>query len=241
MVRARDFLAATLGAEAAVALLVLGPEDWPGRSPHPVYGMPNCAGGNLIVAGVPNPFWQGFVDLVAAAAPTQEAALRAAYPPGGGGAAWADGALDLSPFFDLLAVHELAHVFLQQAPFGFPRRWLTEFFGNLCLHAYVAAAEPAALPQLTAFPAAVAAVDPAAVPHHSLAAFEALYEDVGPLAYGWYQCRLHAAARRVYDAGGVAALRRLWDAYAVPDARLAATLTRDVHPTVAAILETWPG
>ena len=87
VVRAREFLAATLGAEAAVALLVLGPEDWPGRSPHPVYGMPNCAGGNLIVAGVPNPFWQGFVDLVAAAAPHAGGGAAGGVPAGrwGGG------------------------------------------------------------------------------------------------------------------------------------------------------------
>jgi holliday junction DNA helicase RuvA len=102
------------------------------------------------------------------------------------------------------AVRELAHVFHQQAPVAFAREWRTECFGNLGLHAPVAAAEPAAPPQLTASPAAVAAVaavGPDAVPHHRLAAFEALYEDGGPLADGWSQCRQPAAARRVYAAG----------------------------------------
>lgn len=38
--------------------------------------------------------------------------------------------------------------------------------------------------------------------------FEALEKGVGPVAYGWRQGKLHLTAKRIYDAGGVAAPRR---------------------------------
>ena len=160
----------------------------------------------------------------------------------------AAGGVDLHSFFDLLAIHELAHRFPHQVPFRFPRKWLTEIFPNLCLHAYVTSVEPERIPDLEVFPEAVAAVAASRMPHHSPADFEALYVDVGPQAYGWYQCRLHAAAKRVYDAAGVSVVRRLWDCFCrssvsggdLPNQQLARILARDVHPELAAVLTTWP-
>lgn len=78
---------------------MLGTDDWEGRSIHPVYGMPNYRSGNLIVAATTNPFWAGFLDVIEEDAPEQAATVADAY----GGP---DGGVDLSPFFDLLAVHE---------------------------------------------------------------------------------------------------------------------------------------
>jgi hypothetical protein len=75
--------------------------------------------------------------------------------------------------------------------------------------------------------------------HHSLADFERLYTGVGDANYGWYQCRLHVAARAVYDAGGVAALQRLWRTFAsVPDERLAQLLSQ-VSPQLEQVLTGW--
>jgi hypothetical protein len=144
-----------------------------------------------------------------------------------------------APFFDLIAVHELAHEFHGQVPYRFPRLWLEEVFVNLCLHAYVAAEEPDLLPVLETLPAALAASDPAEFPHRSLAALEALHAGVGPVAYGWYQGRFLVAAARIFEAGGVDALRRLWDAFVIDDATLRDRL-RAVQPELADVLTEWP-
>ena len=142
--RAYRFLSKVLEFEPKASLLVLSPQDWPGRSSHPVYGMPNYEAGNLIVAGEESSFWGSFVDMIKDASPSLLKEAQITYG--------SDGRIDLAPFFDLLAVHELAHIFHDQVPFHFPRAWLTEFFANLCLHAYVASVEPEQLPTLETFP-----------------------------------------------------------------------------------------
>jgi hypothetical protein len=120
-----------------------------------------------------------------------------------------DGSIDLSSFFDLTSIHELAHLFQFQASVQFPRLWLDEFFANLSLHAYVASQQPDLLPVLETFPRLMLQAGAARFQYHSLADFERLYSDVGDANYGWYQCQLEVAAKAVYDSGGVAALQRL--------------------------------
>jgi len=151
--------------------------------------MPNYEAGNLIVAGEESSFWGSFVDMIKDASPSLLKEAQTTYG--------SDGTIDLAPFFDLLAVHELAHIFHDQVPFHFPRAWLTEFFANLCLHAYVASVEPEQLSTLETFPRLIVALGPDNFRHRTLEAFEALYTKVGPQNYGWYQCRLHLAAKKV--------------------------------------------
>jgi len=228
---ALTFLGSVLDVEPELALLVLAQSDWEGRASHPVYGMPNYDGaGNLVVAGAPSDFWRGFVGLVAEAQPDVLPILTEAYE--------ADGEIDLSPFFDLLAIHEMGHRLHQVGVVRFPRLWLSEFFCNLCLHTYVAEEEPDVLQVLEAFPAAVAAVRPEHMQHNDLGTFEQLYDRMPPHNYGWYQCRLHAAAKRVYEAGGAAVLRHLWDRFRVTDAELTVAL-HEVEPELARVLTEW--
>lgn len=94
------------------------------------------------------------------------------------------------------------------------------------------------------FPAVVARGGGARLDHHTLADFERLYVDVGAVNYGWYQCQLHAAAKRIFDDGGEGVLRRFWDLLpAVPsdlsDGELTDVLQR-VHPEAARVLAEWP-
>ncbi|MCE7870610.1 hypothetical protein DYH09_09560, partial [bacterium CPR1] len=55
------------------------------------------------------------------------------------------GSIDLAAYMNLLAVHEMGHLYLDQATgefdFHLPRRWLVELFCQLCLHAYTATQE----------------------------------------------------------------------------------------------------
>ena len=232
--RAHQFLSHTLQAQADVTVLVLAPAQWSEYGTYPTYGMPHADPDRqaLIMAGENNAFWQSMAPPLEMLSPETAAAARTAY-------GLPDGSIDLAPFFDLLSVHELAHLFHDQANVQFPRKWLQEFFANLSLHAYVATQEPVHLPVLETFPRLVVEAGSATFEHHSLADFERLYTGVGPQNYGWYQCRLHVAAKGVYDAGGVAALQRLWQAFPpISDDQLIQVLDQ-VHPRLEQVFTGW--
>jgi hypothetical protein len=201
------YLSEVLGYTPRPKLLILSEADWAPRSPHPVYGMPNAdEDDKLFVAASVNDFWREFADLAALHAPDHMPALQAAY---GNGSAIPE--LELGRFFDLLAVHELVHIFFT-GPVRLPRWWVEELACNLLLHCYVAAREPGALPGLTALPAAIASMVAQHDWYQALADFEIRYAyDMDPVNYGWYQCRLHVAAARLHDTGGAAVARSLWD------------------------------
>lgn len=237
--KAHDFLSSTFEFNPQVSVLVLTPRDWSEYATSPVYGMPHYTDERtLAVAGQESDFWQSMAPPVEALPPEAAQAVEAAYGQ-------PDGSVSLSPFFDLLAVHELGHLFQFQGRCQLPRLWLAELFCNLCLHAYTVAAEPEQLPALETFPRVVASLGVAELRYRSLDDFERLYIDVGPQNYGWYQCRLHVAAKHIYEAGGVEALRRLWGVFLradeeLSDEQLAARLGEDVHPTVERVLTAWP-
>src|SRR6184192_2871520 len=178
--------------------------------------------GNLIVAGQPADFWQCFVSMIGVE--SAESLKRAEEVYRG-----PNGSIDFSSFFDMLAVHELGHIFHDQVPCRFPRAWLTEFFANLCLHAYVASVEPEQLSTLETFPRLIVALGPERFRYRTLEAFEALYTKVGPQNYGWYQCRLHLAAKKVYDAEAIPAVQKLWKTFAITDPQLVESLKK-IHP-----------
>lgn len=236
---AHDFLNSTFEFEPQVCVLVLRPEDWSEYATFPVYGMPHYTDERtLAVAGQESGFWQSMSPPAEALPPEAAQEMKAAYGQ-------SDGSVNLSPFFDLLAVHELGHLFQFQAKCQFPRLWLAELFCNLCLHTYTVAVEPEQLPALETFPRMVASLGVAELRYRSLADFERLYIDVGPQNYGWYQCRFHVAAKHIYEAGGVEALQRLWRAFLqsdekLSDKQLAALFREDVHPTVEQVLTAWP-
>lgn len=232
------FLKSTFAFEPEVCVLVLSPQDWKQHATYPVYGMPHYADhSTLVVAGQGSDFWQSMSPPVEALPPDAARAMRNAYGQ-------PDGSVNLSPFFDLLAVHELSHLFQFQAGSKFPRLWLAELFCNLSLHAYTVAVEPDQITALETFPQLVASLPISELRYRSLADFERLYIDVGPQNYGWYQCRFHVAARHIYENGGVESLRRLWREFLnseenVSDEKLVLRL-REVHPTVEQVLTTWP-
>ncbi len=229
--RAYRFLSETLQATPTVALLVLSEADWARHAASPTFGVPHNRNGNLIVAGERNSFWQEQVELLRVSPGWEEA--RQVYGDGQGG-------LNLAHFFDLIAVHELAHVFAWQGSVRFPRHWLREFFATACLHAYLASVEPDQLIFLETLPRLILALN-LAVRHRSLADLEGLYGVIGPLNHVWYQSHLHVAVKALYDTAGVAAVQRLWDTFQLPDDRLAGLLAERVDPLLAQVLTNWPG
>lgn len=218
--RAHAFYCRHLEIEPRIAVLILGPEDWAARSNHPLYGMPNYRDGNLVLAGRPNPFWGGLVQLAVGEIPEAAERLSDVYGSDGG-------AIDLSPFFELLGVHELAHIFIQAGDRVPPTLWNLELACNVFLHAYVSSVEPEALPTLETFPALFARIPAERFTHRTLADFEAAYaQGMDGANYGWFQSAFHVAAKHIHDAVGGSVARDLWRLLADAGAGLCAAPTR---------------
>jgi len=233
------FLSHALQFEAELHLLVLAPEHWLTYTGSPMFGVPQTIDAQtVVVAGQNAELWQMIVPPVESLPTTAAQSLRAMYGQ-------PDGSIDVATYMDWLPVHEVGHLFVDQAAghfdFHLPRRWLVELFCNLSLHTYVASKEPAQLPHLEVFPQSVVAQGRVAFPHQSWHDFEALYASMEPPNFVWYLSRLHTAAKRIYDAGGIEVLQRLYrvivqSSDSPSDERLIALLRDAVHPAVADVL-----
>lgn len=236
--QAYHFLRDTLSFPAEASALVLSASDWSLYATFPVYGMPHYSDERtLVIAGENNGFWRSFAPPPEILPPFVAAAFQAAYGQ-------RDGSIDLTSFFNLLAVHEMAHLFHSQAPAHFPRKWLMELFCNLGLHAYVVNVEPDQLPALETFPQAIVDLGYAHLPYSTLADFERLYANMDGQNFAWYQSQLHVAAKRIFDNGGLETLQRFWKVFLLPrnnisDEQLANLLSQEVHPEVGRVLIEW--
>lgn len=224
-------------------LYILAPQDWKAvaaKPMHDVYGMPhNIDKERLAIAAEDNPFWESFLPpLDKLPAPLVEQ-INKAYSKTGGGHS-------MMPFFDLLALHEMGHSYHNQAGLNMHRKWMGELFVNIMLHTYIAEKQPELLPALETFPNMVVGGGSAEYKFTSLEDFERLYETLGMGAknYGWYQCKLHSAAKDIYNAGGTKVLKELWKALKkhqekMSDEEFANMLKKEVHPSVANVFSEW--
>lgn len=217
-----DFLSDVLGFRPQAQVLVVTEADW-SRVSEALYGLPNASNGTLVVAGTEPPLWDSFADMVA---PADRPEFEALYTD-------ADGSVRLGPFMDLIAVHEVGHVF-HEGTQHFPRLWLQELFANLCLHAWVVERSPQDFQLLTTLPRLASKAPAGTFEHSSRDEFERLYSGVGGANYVWYQFRLQVQAGELYERAGVAAVRRLFDAFRLDDAALASRLAAEVDPGLAA-------
>lgn len=218
--RAHAFFVAHLEVEPRVAVLILDPSDWAARSNHPLYGMPNYRDGNLVLAGEPNPFWGGFVELAAAEVPGGRQLLEDAYPSD-------SGTPDLAPFFELLGIHELAHVFIEAAGRVPEKLWLLEYTCNLFMEAYVGGVEPDLRATLQTFPSVFARIAPDRFSHRTLEQFETAYAyGMDGANYGWFQSTFQVAAMHALAVAGPTAVRDTWDRLPSP---ASAELDREVR------------
>lgn len=222
-------------------LLVLTQEDWPHFTRFPVYGMPHYNDDStLVVAAEDNAFWKSFIPQLDPLPESMSQKIRQAYGSAGG-------AISMAPFFDLLVLHELGHAFHIQRGLNMPRKWMGELFCNVLLHTYIAEKDPAYLPALTVFPEMVIGSGTGGYKYTSLADLEQRYDEIGmnhPNNYGWYQSRLHAGAKTIYDAAGPGVLDTLWKSlldkhYFTDDKSLAAYLGKNVHPEMADLILNW--
>jgi len=197
-----------VGFEPEIRLLVLSPSDWPKFTSFPVYGMPHYNDSKtLIVASEDNDFWKSFILPVNQLPESMAKQITEVYSN-------PDRSLSMRAFFDLLAIHELGHAFHKQARLFMQRKWMGELFSNILLHTYIAEKEPEILPALTLFPEMVVmSTNKNELSYTSLKDLEDNYDKIGqefPKNYGWYQCRWHKEAGRIYDIGGIESFTKLW-------------------------------
>lgn len=228
--RAYSYLGEMLAFRPRCALVVLDRADWAERASNPSYVMPYYDAGNLFLMGEPSDLTAWLEEVASSAPPAGARELDQVYGTGVG---------RLEPFADMLVVHELAHAFHDGVPFAFPRSWLMELFADMALYAFVVAEEPDRRLHFETLPRVAlehGLLKPVA---RDLRHFEAFYPYIEPLTYAWYQFRFTMMAKGVIDDAGPDVLRRLWDAFAFPDERLAGVLGARVHPEAGEWLASW--
>jgi len=236
---ANDFFIQLLKFKPQIKILVLSETDWSKHTNFPVYGMPHYKDDKtLIVASSDNDFWRSFLPPLDQMPPELAEKVRKAYT--------VNNKLTMQPFFDLLALHELGHSFHLQAGLTMQRKWMGELFSNMMLHTFIAEKHPELLPALTAFPQMVVGSGPTGFQFTTLTELENNYTLIAtkhPQNYGWYQCKLHEAARRIYDQAGKSALTNLWkslmDTTPLTDEQLLQMLNDKVHSSVADVMRQW--
>lgn len=235
-----EYLAGLLEHRPEIQVVVLSASDWPAKGRQSLHGLPNAEDGTLVVAGTEAAWW---ADIAGMAPTGSEAEVAAVY-------ADADGVIRLGEFFDLVAVHEVAHLFAEFVV-RFPRMWLGELFANLCLQAWVDRRSPASLATLLTLPRLAAAAPAEAFERRTRAEFEQHYGSIGGPNYVWYEFRLQVEAAELYRVAGEASVRLMFDAFRVEggdpaplgeigytggldDGALAARLAEGVHAQLGA-------
>lgn len=243
MENANTFFQKEIGFTPNTKLYILAPQDWKdfaAKPLHDVYGFPhNIDDVHLAIAAEDNDFWRSFLPPVESLPTPTALQITKAYGK-------TDGSYSMMPFFDLLALHEMGHSYTAQAGLKMHRYWMGELFVNIMLHTYVAEKQPERLPALEAFPNMVLSAGTSEYKFTSLEDFEKLYPTLGmgPKNYGWYQSKLHSAAKDIYNAGGKKVMKQLWNALKthqekMTDEEFTNMLKKEVHPSVANVYLEW--
>jgi hypothetical protein len=237
-----DFYKKIIEFEPEVTLLILSPADWSKFTNFPVYGMAHCIDNfkTLIIASENNDFWNSFIPPIDQLPKELADKIKATY-------VGENGDLTMQPFFDLLAIHELGHAYHKQAGLNVQRKWMGELFANILLHTYIAENEPEQLSVLTVFPQMVIAGGKEGFKYTTLADIEERYVEIlkeYPKNYGWFQSRWHSAAENIYNAGGVNAFVKLWNALSeqketMNDSDFVLLLSEKVDQSVADVILKW--
>lgn len=196
------------GFKPTITVFILNPEHWKKYAATPLYGMPHITKNQqLVVAAEDNAFWKSFIPPIESLSPEMAKTIQKLYSTN-------NGDLTMKPFFDLLSIHELGHLFSLQGSVNFPRKWMSELFASTFLHTYIAENQPHLLPVLETFPKMVVEKGTEGFEHTSLEDFELFYgEKMNPNNYGWYQCRLSISAKQIYEAGGINLLKSMWTTF----------------------------
>ena len=251
---AYGYFAELFALEPDLAVIVANETDWESRQP---YGLPyfnddadQIRPGIVVMPAGTGVFWVDMVQDLHETAPGAYERLRVTYPNG-------DGGVDLQPFFDLIAVHELGHAFEASGDLRLPTFWLGEIFANLCLHAFVATRRPQSLNTLEVLSVVGARSEglDARMSHEGFTTLEELethytggQDPMSPRNYVWYQYRWQRLAAAMFDADGEDGLVRFWEYFvhtqreddAVTPLTLPTLLSLHVSATLGHAVREWP-
>jgi hypothetical protein len=240
--QAYHFLSAVLPVMPDIGLVVLSEHDWARYAAVPTFGIthydyPHHA---VVTAAQPSTFWHPIAERINTYAPALHDQLRSVYGQ-------PNGDIDLTPNIDQWVVHDLGHAFHLAVPYWFPRRWLMEYFADLCAYSYLASNEPERLPALMTLYRVFRAIDAHHFQYNTLTAFEAQYDggDWSLDNYLWYHGSLFSGAEAAYRAVGTQALQRLWQTFVsanvqeVSDRQLL-DLLAEAQPELARVVAAWP-
>ena len=254
--RAYDYFSRLFnGFKPDIALIVADQLDWADWTHRCPYGLPffnddlsDVRPGVVVMPAGSGDFWHSIAQALREASTDEYALLLAAYPNDGND-------VDLQPFFDLITIHELGHVFEVLGGLRLPTFWLGEIFANLALHTFVATQQPASLETLEVLPSvgagsSVLATRMQTSGYSTLEELEAHYtggdDAMDALNYVWYQCKWQRLAAAMFESDGEDALVRFWDCFRpsnengeVTEAALTNLLTTEVSATLGRAIQDW--
>jgi hypothetical protein len=199
--RALDWMSELLGFQPDFRLSVAGQLDWPQVAQVPIYGVPQTFGDHVILPAEEAALHHEVLDaLQPYLTEATRAGLLDAYgdPP------------RLISFLDFLAVHELTHLFHDQADCDYSSMWVAEFHAHLGAAGYFFEFEPDRLPGFSAFAACALEMPGTDLAVHTLDDMEQSFES-GYVNHAWYQLRLGHAALGMWEKGGAELFRNLFD------------------------------
>jgi len=221
MERASKWLAERLGFTARITLSVADAADWDAVATTSTYGTPQGSGDHVRVAA--DDGWFGaalYADIRPHAGTATARRLCDVYgePP------------VLRPYFDLVAVHELTHLFQDQAWPRPPGMWISELHANLAMVGFAHEVEPGALPVLRGLTSTVDELPSRLVPVRELADM-AVSSERSALNFAWFHFGLTRAAEE------------LWACFGADAPRVVFEHVRDggdaEHPLLARVVARW--
>jgi hypothetical protein len=202
------WLAGWLGVEMPFTLSILRRENWEVMRQVP-YGYPHSNPGRMTIfvpARYPPRLVARLAALVESADPALQADVLKEFPT-----------IDASifRFLDMVAVHELAHLFIASLKLELGAKWLTEFVADLFATAYFAENAPTHLPFWLAW-ARLQTAQP--VLYTSLSDYETLQGKLDFVNANFYQGQFNLWAYEVWQREGKAVAPRLIETFsAQPD------------------------
>lgn len=227
---AQSYLAELLRVDLRITLAVLDRDDWR-QSRRAPYGYPHSNPSLRTVfapAEYPARLYARSRKIFEQAPPELQARL------------FATGETDfrqVASFFDLVLVHEVAHLFIHACRLEFGTQWLLEFSANFLAYCYLAERRPNLRERWDTWAEMQAAIPD--VTYRSLAEFESNLGRINFANFSWYQGHFNLQARRLYEQQGPAFVDKLIAAFSLTPQAVLARVER-LAPGFAAWAEGFP-
>lgn len=236
---AKHYMDSLFGMDLDFAVILLENKVWDSIAYFPPPGMPQAWEGNLILGAEHSVLARSVEAQLQNLPPSALSPLQDAY----GDPSNMDGF-----YREILAVHELAHLYHFKEATKPQRRWLQELFANMAMFAYISSHRPEDMKAMSTLPWIT--IQWGREPQYTaLSDFEEKYlPGLGPQNYEWFQMNLYMLAERLIKEEGPAVVNRLHEFLVttdlsrnnkMTDAELAKDLKEKVSPMLSEIYKDW--